>query len=159
DLHIDHAEGVDEPLDAVEVDQGDVVDGDPGVVLDRRHRQPHAPVGQGRVDAVLAAPGHVDVQVAGEGGDVDALVVLGDVHQHHHVRALTADALRGRDLRGAPVRSQPQEVTAGAVDLLGPLTVGGAAGDLHDRALLVGVLQPVEIVPDHQAEAEHEHAH
>src|SRR5699024_10374562 len=55
--------------------------------------------------------------------------------------------------------AQQQEVAAGADDLLGPLTVGGAAGDLHDRALLVGVLQPVEIVPDHQAEAEHEHAH
>src|SRR5699024_2593989 len=104
-----------------------------------------------------AVPGDLHVQVAGEGDHVHVLVVVGDVHQHHHVRALAADPLGGGVLLGPLVRAQQQAVASGAVDVLGPLTVGGPAGDADDIALLVRVAERLHVRADHHARADHQH--
>src|SRR5699024_10844208 len=157
DVHVDTAQRVHQALDAVEVDQGHMVDRHARVVLDRVDRQAHSAEGEGRVDPVPAVPGDLHVHVTGEGHHVHVLVVVGDVHQHHHVRALAADPLGGGVLLGPLVRTQQQEVAPGAVDVLGPLTVGGPAGDADDITFLVRVAERLHVAADHHTRADHHH--
>ena len=86
-VHADAAHGIRHVLEALEVGLRDVVDADVEQVLHGLDQQRLPAVGVGGVDLVLAVPGDVDVEVAGEVDMLDACSVLGDVHEDDDVGA------------------------------------------------------------------------
>ncbi len=156
--HRHAADGIDELLEALEVDLDVVVDRDVEVVLDGVDQRLHA-VRMGGVDALrLAGAGDRDVQVAREGEHVGLLLLRVDPQHHDRVGALASGVAQevpgvgvGRVDALAAVRAHQQEV--GRFTRLGPLEV--------DVGHTVDLPVPDPEVPRHARGADaghHDHA-
>ena len=121
DVDGDTTHGVDDALEALEVDLEVVVDGNVEVLLERVDHplRPAAGVGVERsVDLLLPEPGHLDGQVARERDQEPRLLLGIDVDHHERVRPLTAAGSRvaerrpflGRLHLGARIRPDEEEV-------------------------------------------------
>ncbi len=111
DVDIDAADRVHRVGEAGEVDVDDVVDLEPGELLDHLEGLVRTALGVGDVELVDADPGDVDLQVTGDGEQRDRMLVGVDAEQDRGVGAawvaLRVEALVGADdqdrLRGAAV--------------------------------------------------------
>ncbi len=149
DLDLNSADGVGHPLEALEVDHGDVVDLDAEQVLHRLDEQRSAAERIGSVELVLAAVGDRHVEVAREVDERDVVPVLRNVDEDHDVRSDAAPVSR-------PVAADEQVVRPVAGRLHDRLAgVVRRPGHVREQLLLLDVrrhdlVQPDEVATDSQ---------
>ena len=135
DVDGDAAHGVDDALEALEVDLEVVLDGNVEVLLERVDHSlgPAAGVRVERgIDLLLAEPRYVDGQVTGERDEKTGLLLWVDVDHHERVRPLTAAG--SRVAKGRP--------------FLGCLHLGAGVGPDEEevgRLAGVGVLRGLDL--------------
>ncbi len=149
-VHGHPAEAVGEPLESLEVDDGDVVDLVVDEVRDGGHGQGQAAVGQGGVDLRLAVALDVDPGVTRDRHHLDVRPGLGQVHDHHRVRAQPA-AVVHVDFAHRLVGAEQQDVRPLLVVLL--LGLRGAE-DLFVGELVGRLVEVASDVPQIEADAE-----
>src|SRR6266542_2604595 len=84
-VDVDSADRVDQLLEAREVDDGHVVDVDPGQVPHRRHRERRPPDLVRGVDLVRSVAGNLDAEVSRDGEVGDAVMVRVGANEHDGV--------------------------------------------------------------------------